>query len=448
VYDPIECAWERGDDCLDFFVRHYEDERAAVETRWDVTNISENANKRVEVYDIWWIDRPTDKEVSEDEKPKKVKKEHVVYNAVIAGEEFVKKPTAHPEFECNPVYVHRAGGAPTSTSVQALTERATGDIISDQWESAYTGVRETLGWMNRAITLFSLYLRNGAIGPWIYRGRKNKQIQKSVKPFKVVQIDVNEDFGPVSLPPMAAEAKEFMNVIRGEWQKAGVADIVFGDVPFTISGFGMVQLRGAVEILVSNFIHATEAAYESISNELTQQFVKLGGKKKVKVKGFDNRLKEFMTDITPQDIKKTYIVKATLREGLPKDKVQQGNAAQMWRNAGVPLQQVFEEVFEFQDGGEVARESLREQVSQLPPVMLSRAVAALVKGGNMAEAALVLQLAQASGAGIGGERENAAPGVGEEGAFPQFQPPELGAEGTEGAGVFPQSQTGRPTTEA
>jgi hypothetical protein len=455
VYDPHECAWERGDDCLDFFVRHYEEERGTVESTWNKSGIKADSNDMVEVFDIWWIDREgaESKEVGE---AKDEGDSHDVWNAVVTGKEFLKEPTKHEEFDCVPIYVNRAGGAPSNGSISFGAGTETGQLhtdgSADQWESIYTGVRETIGWMNRVVTLFGIYLRNGAIGPWIYKGRKNKTIEKALEPFKVAEIDVNEDFAPAGLPQMATEAKEFLEFVRQEWQKAGVSDIVFGDVPFTISGFGMVQLRGAVEILISHFIGATEQTYVNIADELTKQFVKLGGRRKLDIKGTDRRDKEFMAKIKPTDIQKEYITKVTLNEGLPKDPVQLGNAANLWRQAGVPSKKVFDDVFDFEDGQAVWDEGVREDAQRLPQVRLAQAVDLLLEQGKQAEAQLVLQLAMAAGgAGQQGQAGNlqAAPPAagggqpGEEGPPAEFQPPELQGDGETG-GRLPQERTGRP----
>ena len=450
IPDPFDCAWDKGSDCLDFFVHHYRDEKATVEATWDVSSVPVTSDKLVDIYDCWWIEREEEEDdedtddTEDDKEIKTVDRNHVVWNAVVVGSVYLKKPTAHSEFVCNPIIVRRAGGTPSTTNIGSIGGGVSSrhDAMSDQWESIYSGVRETIGWMNRIVTLYGIYLRNGAIGPYIYKGRKNKSIKKSLKPFQVVTIDVNEEFGPMAQPQMAQEAKELLDFVRSEWQKAGVSDIVFGDVPFTVSGFGMVQLRGAVEVLVAAYINAIEEMYVSIATELTQQFVKLGGKRKISIKGIDGRSKEFMTKITPQDIEKEYIITATLDEGLPKDLVQVGNAASLWRQSGAPLSEIFENVFEFDDAGEKAREALREKAEEIPEVMLTRVLAALVKGGNNQEAMILAKLIQPKGganaqSGAGPDAAN----PGQSNAPPGALPPEVAGFG-EQAGEFPEQPVG------
>ena len=445
--DPYECAWEPGSDCIDFFVRRYMDDVATLEAIWDVQGLGSDSSGVTEVLDVWWIDsgikHDKDGEASDKElKIPKANKDHIVYNAVIASYKgvasFLKEPTPHLEFKCTPIYIHRAGGSPSTADIRLGGSVIEGspNAITDQWESIYTGVRETIGWMNRAVSLFGLYLRNGAIGPYVYKGRKNKNIQRALKPFQVIKIDENEDFGPISQPQMAAEAKEFLQFIRQEWQKAGVSDVVFGDVPFAVSGFGMVQLRGAVQVLIASFITTIEDAYVSIADEWTAQFVKIGRNRKVEAGGFDNRGKEFMMEIKPTDITKKYIIKATLNEGLPTDPVQLGNAANQWKQAGVPTRKVYEDVFGFQDAQGLEEEMERERASALPQVALAKALKAFIDAEDFESARLLAQLLEGAGVGGGPTGPSSEPA-------PETQPPEVAGTG-EQEGNFPQERTGRP----
>lgn len=447
VFDPYDCAWDRGSCCLDFFVRHYVDEKSAVEADWGVTNLKADANDMVEVWDCWWVDKYTEEYPAPEGEIAEINyKDHAIFNAVYTGGEWVKEPTEHPEFPCNPVRVIRSGGSPSDSNMKLNSNT---NALTDQWESLYTGVRETIGWINRAVTLFGLYLRNGAIGPYIYKGRKNKNIEQGLQPFKVIKIDQGEDFGPTTQPQMANEAKEFLGFVKSEFQKAGVSDIVFGDIPFTVSGFGMIQLRGAVEVLISSFIKATERAYVAIAEEWTSQFVKIGGNKKINVKGLDNRNKAFMDSIRPKDITREYVIQATLNEGLPTDPVQIGNAANQWKAAGAPTKEIFEKVFQFEDSAELARQALKEQAEQLPPVLLTKALMAFVREGDMDSARLLAALIEGSGGGGNAANPQSAEGADvlnptSAAPFPQNQPPELAGGTTEQGGNFPTEATGRP----
>lgn len=444
VYDPYECSWEKGNCCLDFFERVYYEDKETVENTWQITGIDADANGLVLCRDMWWIDRECDE--PDENGVKKITKPHVVYNAVIAGDKIeLKPPTAHPEFECNPAYIHRAGGNPSYVNIKNVENQ---NAIAEQWEGLYTGVRQTIAWINRAATFFGLYLRNGAIGPWVYQGHKNKNISESLKkPFSVIEIGAGEEFGPVSTPSMAGESKEFLAFLQNEWQKGGVTDIVFGDLPFTVSGFGMIQLRGAVEILISSFIKCTEQVYVSIAEELTKQYIKIG--KKTTVKGFDNSDKLFISSIKPSEVSKDFIVQATLNEGLPTDPVAVGNAAAQWKAAGAPEKKIFEDVFNFDNAQALVEEARRERAEALPPVQLAKAIKAFQDNGDEDTAALIFEFASRSGI-LGGNSEQSGQGPqemnpSESAPNPQYQPPEVRADNTEQAGNIPEQKTGRPS---
>ena len=412
VYDPYECSWDEGYDGLLFFVRHYREDRNSVLDRFTFapgTEPTAVGDNEVEMFDVWWIEKDADFKESElagelakdygegaDEANKvpDADAEPMVFNCVIAGDRWAKNPTWHKEFDHIPLYAIRAGGTPSRTA------QAAGESISvwraDQWESIYTAVRSTIGWINRIATLYSLYLRDGAIGPWVYKGGRNKQLG-APKAFTTIRIAPGEEFGPVGMPQMASEAKEMLGFIQQEWQKAGVSEIVFGNTPFTVSGFGMLQLKGAVEALIGGYVRATEASYTFIAHELTEQFVTVGGRRKFSVKGTDRRGKVFMQNIKPKDISKIYVPQVTLKDGVPDDPIAKGNAAQMWKAAGAPSEQIFEQIFEADDAGEWAREARREKVESLPEVLMLEGITDLLRAGKKQAAALLMQMFQASG---------------------------------------------------
>ena len=404
VYDPWECSFDEGYDGLLFHVRHYTEDRASVMDRWAFEEGEEpvsNSSDEVEMFDVWWISRGDDPATPDPESAPRV------YNAVIAGNKFAKEPTHEADFDHIPIYVIRPGGTPARMSMFA------GDSgnrwRADQWESIYSGVRETVGWINRAATLYSLYLRDGAIGPWVYKGTRNKNIG-TPKAFTTIRIAPGEEFGPVGMPQMAGEAKEFLGFVQSEWAKAGVSDVVFGNLPFTVSGFGMLQLRGAVEVLIGSYVKATERAYTYIAHELTEQFVKVGGRRKFSLKGFDRRGKVFMERISPRDIQKVYIPQVTLKDGMPDDPVAMGNAANLWSQAGAPRREIYERIFNADDAGEWERQRRREELDALPEVKMLEGITDLLRAGKKESAALLMQMMQASGVMGPGNQGPARPG--------------------------------------
>lgn len=419
VYDPYECVWDEGYEGLTFFARHYVDQKSAVLDRWNFDESDGeptcNSIGEVECYDVWWTEKGDDPQTPDADAPVKI------YNAVITGDRWAKEPTEHKELKRIPVFVVRAGGAPSRMAQMpgdgAQTWR------KDQFEGIYTSVRETIGWINRAATLYSLYLRDGAIGPWVYKGAKNRN-PGTPRAFQTIRINPGEEFGPVGMPGMANEAKEFLGFIQNEWMKGGVSEIVFGNVPFTVSGFGMLQLRGAVEVLIGSFVKATETAYQLIAEELSSQFVSYG-KKKFDVRGTDGRGKVFMEAIRPADIQRQYVIKVTLKDGMPDDVVAMGNAANQWASAGAPMREIYEKIFGADDPEAWIREKRRQSVEELPEVLMLTAVTDLLRAGRPESAQFLIQLLAKSG--LLPQGEAAPPGV----TMPQptAMPPEVAGKG-------------------
>lgn len=392
VYDPYECVWDEGYEGLTFFTRHYVDQKSAVLDRWNFDENKEgdvkcNIAGEVECYDIWWTEKGDD-----DATPDAYASPRV-YNAVIVGDKFAKDPTEHKELKRLPIFVVRAGGAPSRMSQMPGDGQQT--WRKDQFEGIYTSVRQTIAWINRAATLYSLYLRDGAIGPWVYKGQKNRN-PGTPRPFQTIRINPGEEFGPVGMPQMANEAKEFLGFIQNEWMKGGVSEIVFGNVPFTVSGFGMTQLRGAVEVLIGSFVKATETAYLLIAEELTSQFV-TNRKRKFDVKGTDGRGKVFMQALKPSDVQRQYVIKVTLKDGMPDDVVAMGNAANQWAAAGAPRREIYERILQADDAEAWVREKRRESVEELPEVLMLTAVTDLLRAGRTESAQFLIQMLAKNG---------------------------------------------------
>lgn len=393
VYDPYECVWDDGYEGLIFFARHYREDKPSVIDRWGLEDdddepASSASTNEVEMYDVWWTERTEKPETSGTNEGAEKYEAINVYNAVIAGGKWAKTPTLHREFTHIPVYVVRSGGTPARMS--GMNGDASGNWRTDQWESIYTNVRATIGWLNRAATLYSLYLREGAIGPWVYKGGKNKNIG-SPRAFTTIRIAPGESFGPVAMPAMAQEAKQFMTHVGEEWSKAGVSEVIFGNIPFRMSGFGMLQMTNAVEALMNGYIHAIESVYTFITQELTEQFVTVGKRRKFQLKGFDSRGKAFMENISPKDVTTMYIPEVTLKSGMPDDPSHQGQAAALWTQAGVPRSVIFEKIFNSDDSQAWEREKRRQDIGAMPVVMMLEAVADLVEAGRTEAAKLIMQ---------------------------------------------------------
>jgi hypothetical protein len=332
LWDPRTVVTEPGADGLDFAAHHYW-------TPWyDITgrygkrkeDVQPDTNGNVEVFDCWWL---------EDGK---------VYNAVYTPTAELVPVQLMSKIDHLPIVSVRAFGPDIEGAYeqQGNAQRRT----LDAWESIYAANRSTYAVLNRIATLYSLYLRRLAIGPYQGDPEHNplpdEEIAKALgKPFQFFRGKVE----PVGTPQMAAETKEFFAFAQGMEQRGAVPYSVYGQTPFELSGFAINQLQGALSITVWPLADALRALYRLMTDECIQQFRARGSRKAVTIRGTDGRRQPFLEDIRRASLRDKYFLEVELEPELPADKLQEAQIAQAWASLGADPITVADEFLKVQD---------------------------------------------------------------------------------------------------
>lgn len=356
LWDPRTAVWEPGDNGLSFAARRYWEHLSSVRERFPTASldgVSADAYGRVLVYDCWWMDGDR------------------AMNAVYTDSADLL-PAEHMQDDHLPVFVVRAFG-PDIDGAHDQTDAA--DRTAKGWESIYTANRATYSLLNRIATLYSLYLRRGAIGP--YQGRTGIQSQdelkKALQPFGFVDLPADGiAITPVVPPQMAAEVKELFGFLQGAEQRGSIPYSVYGQVQTQLSGFAINQLQGAVSIVAGQITTQMAWLYRLIIDELFQQFRKRG--KKMTVRGTDQRNRPYIEDLKPADIRTKYFVEVTLTPEMPSDKLQDAQVAQTWATVGVdPITLIDSFLKDVEDPAQVvermvAYQKLQQEIAATAPV--------------------------------------------------------------------------------
>jgi len=219
---------------------------------------------------------------------------------------------------------------------------------------------------NRIATLYTLVVRQGAIGPWHHKTKRapTPKIQDAIGPFKILESD--GEFKPVGLPPMSIEAKELFSAVSGHLQRGAAPFSAFGQAPFQLSGIAISQLQGALELRTVQLSNSMKTVYRTASQGIIEQFINIG--RQVKLAGVDRRQRPFLEAFRAADLRKKYHLDFDHRTDMPVQRMQEANIATMWAQLGVSLVRIYDELLHIQDPNWEYRRKLMEMADQNPVV--------------------------------------------------------------------------------
>ena len=352
IWDPWDCVWQTGSTGLSFACHHYRAEESDVRESWPDFKkkavLKADSDGHIEVWDGWWKDNGR------------------VWNAVAIGNEWAKKPTDHTKerkLREIPVRLTRSLGAPLGPRVRTIGARK---WITDQWESIYGANRDMYAQYNRAMTLYSLVIRDAPLGVLHHklpRGtRPVEKLEEAIGPLKVVQ--TQGDLRHVDPVQIAPAAQEFVAAVSGGLQRGGAPYSAFGQAPFQLSGIALSQLQGAMQIRTARLSQSLGATYKAIVDGLIQQFININ--RKVTLSGLDRRQIPWRLEFTAQKLNKKYHLSFEHRTDLPIHQMQEANIAAVWAKLGVSLVRIYDELLHIQDPNWEYRRKLMEMADQNP----------------------------------------------------------------------------------
>lgn len=380
LFDPVATLFEPG-VTGPAFVAHFRMEPKSVleEQYGDAGDADKDGN--IPLCDIWWKGA--------------YKGKKGVFNIIIDPGMVYKGPDERndlipvediedwgPEpFEDIPIAIVK-GGSPGE-------HKPNGDEIGDSrqedaWESSFDANEMMYAWLNRIASLYGLIIRNGAIGPYSVDPKLYKQygdtIAAQLKPFGIVPGEVMA----VTPPALAQNAQEFFAFLQGAVQRGGVPYSSFGMVPFQLSGFGINQLQGGIEIAALPIAEVLEDMYWLMDDEILRQVRRLRGK--ITVRGTDNRGKSFIEDIKGAALDKSYVLKTKNKLALPQDELLRAQVAEILSRMGVSQLTLYDEYLEIQDPHGEYERKLKEDLDR-DPVLKALKMAQVAARGEMPEVA-------------------------------------------------------------
>lgn len=415
LYDPSTVYPEWGARSLHRVVRKYETTLAYARTlceanEWEFSKAGEDTNE-ITVINYW------------------EKRKGEVWNAVLMANEFVKPPTLEEHFRDVPFIVAPVSGTPVIAGDRNWQTKVGESII----HSNLGMYRQQNRWVSLMMQLIA-WAAEPPIQDFTKTGRP-KLKKQDMGTGTIIPRELEERIEVLKTVGVPGEMNTLLSLFGQSVQRGGLPYIIYGGIPFELSGFAINQLLSAIRYKMSPYIQGMQDALGRIMLELLRQFKAQGSKITLITTDPDKLGKGqfFSEEFVPEDIPAVTTLEVTLNISNPQDRVQQIMAA---KQALAPPQllsreTLWEDFLDVQDTSQEYARIIGDQVNDMEPVKMIAAmeemegrIAGLLAEGKTEAAAMLkgyLDMLRASLSGKG-QATPETPGVG-----PETSPPEMGA---------------------
>jgi len=249
----------------------------------------------------------------------------------------------------------------------------------------------------------------------------------------IIPTKTGEKIHPIERAHVPVEVNNLLSMLTAGIQRGGLPYIIYGGLPFELSGFAISQLMMAVKYKLAPYLNCIQDTLGLVSTEFIHQFRQGGGKVTLSTTDKYTKGEFFMEEYTKQDVPMVTFVEVTLPLGTPQDKVQQMLMARqaLQPPALLSRETLWEDFLDVEDSDLEYDRIIKDMTSELPAVKIigvvedlrNRALAAHTAGdiegarilmgyANM----LLQQLANMAGGGQGAGQGEA--GAGQAGRLP------------------------------
>lgn len=428
IWDPITVYPQWDADGLIKCIRSFEvDKRTArsMVTDWQAKGFPVeylepgDEKSKVKVINYW--------------KKETVKGETQIYNALMIGGQLAKPLTLESRFSRIPIFVG-AIGVPDQTSDDWPVRHGESIIASNRdmydYENMLVSLRATI----TAETAYPNIITKTATGAPAVKAEGLKGYGD------VVPIKLNEVVELLKHAATPADVDILMGWVKVKEQKGAIPDIVYGGVPFELSGFAISQLMAAIRYKIAPYLNVMQSVIARIASEFLEQYKNGDGQGKFPKISLSttnpNQLKKglfFVEEFKPSDVPDSKFVEVTIPITSAMDKAQQILFA---RQAMSPPQllsreTIWDEILDVQDSEQEYTRIIGDQMLEMPIVkqiamieQLRERVAFYQTRGKNAEAAALNKYIMMLEVEIGMRPAPATPGA--PGVPPSVSPPEAG----------------------
>lgn len=383
-------------------------------------------------------------------------KRNTVYNAIYVAGQPIKELKLEPQFDHIPIHVGAIG----------VPERGTEGWVARRGENIIAANRDMYEYDNQIMSLMVEIMAATAYPNLISESQTGAPVVKAedVRGHgQVLPLKRGDKLDLLKHAATPAEALQLSAKIDRQKQKGSIPDIVYGGVPFELSGFAISQLMASIRYKIAPYLNTMQYVISQIASDFLIQYKK-GKFPKVTLSTTNpQELKKglfFVEEFSRQDVPESTYVEVTIPITSALDKTQQIMFA---RQAMSPPQllsreTIWDEVLDVQDSEQEYARILQDQVLEMDVVKQIGMIEQLKvrqrifeNEGKIAEANALKQYIMALEMQLG-MRQGIPTTPGAPGVSPSAGPPEMGMAGTSpdvtraALGVAPSGLSRRPQT--
>lgn len=373
IYDPITVYPHWNQDGLDEVARIYWLDRGsaylmAASLGWEVPKKDfnkEQLNQSVQVVNYFELD------------------EGEVYNTVLIDEKVSKKTTLEKAFKgAIPLLTGGVGGSPARSLGKSDNE-----WVSRVGESVIFANMGMFEQLDKWLTMY-MQATQDAIYPMIIdytKGGVPKLKPQELGSGKIKAREVGETleaFKHVSAP---IDTAQILNIIGQGIQRGGLPYVIYGNLPFELSGFALSQLMASLRHKLNPYTNALRWVVGECAIQTLHQY-KTGGFKPVRLSIDAGRGQRYVEEFSPDEIPETMFVEVDIPLAVPLDRNQLVNAAKMAIQPPQILSRetMWDEWFEIDDMEIEYERILKDQMSEMPVMKLIYTVEHIREQANKA----------------------------------------------------------------
>ena len=194
--------------------------------------------------------------------------------------------------------------------------------------------------------------------------------KEDIKPGAILPRKVGEPVEVVKTSIIPPELTQILSTVSSAMQRGGLPFVIYGGLPFELSGFALSQLLAATRHKLAPYVNGYSSLLSAICVEYLRQFKKHGKSIKLITENTERRGKgeTFIEEFKPSDIPTTKYVEISIPLSIPTDKAQNMMLA---RQAITPPQlasrlTIWDEYLDIQDAKEEMSRIIDDSLSQLP----------------------------------------------------------------------------------
>lgn len=351
LYDPITIYPEWDSDGLLRLVRTYET------NQYNASALADSLESPLV------LKHPTDN-VTVDNYWKREKDS--IYNTVIVGGKVAKPLTKEP-YDRIPILIQAISGSPRGPMVSGES-----DWIIHKGESVIAANKSLFKSYNFWMSMLMQIVKDKA-----YPGLQDltatgqpKLRKEDVAPGAIYHRQVGEEIKTIDYTGSPIDVNLILQQLSGALQRGGLPYVIYGGLPFELSGFALSQLLSAVRHKLNPYMNDYSGTLSDICLEFLRLFKLQSKSINLAVEKPERRGKGefFMEDFDPKDIPVVKYVEVTVPLSLPVDKAQQVVLARQAISDPPLLSRptLWDEVLDVQDAHLEYERIIEDQLLELP----------------------------------------------------------------------------------